>query len=115
MDSDDLLKVGLVLLAVFVLFPLFFGAVFLPSLAGFGHVGMGIGGVGLLFWLAASLLPLLVLLGVGYLLYTVVTGDDEDRAIEELRAAYARGELTDEEFENRYDRLTRTDGADDDW
>ncbi|ELZ09299.1 hypothetical protein C479_10775 [Halovivax asiaticus JCM 14624] len=115
MDSDDLLKVGLVLLAVFVLFPLFFGAVFLPSLVGFGHAGMGIGGPGMLLWMATGLLPLLVLLGVGYLLYTVLASDDEDRAIEELRAAYARGELTDEEFENRYERLTRTDGTDDDW
>lgn len=115
MDSDDLLKAGLVLLAVFVLLPLILGALFLPALLGFGHTGMGVGGAGMMLWMASGLLPLLVLLGVGYLLYTLLSDDDGDRAIEELRAAYARGELTDEEFENRYDRLTRTDGADDDW
>ncbi|MFC3958827.1 SHOCT domain-containing protein [Halovivax cerinus] len=107
MDSDDVLKAGLVLVAAFVLLPLLLGVMALPMLLGFGHTGMGIGGVGVLLWLVAGLVPLVVLVGIGYLLFTALSGDGEDRAIEELRAAYARGELTDEEFENRYERLRR--------
>ncbi|WP_246282678.1 SHOCT domain-containing protein [Natronomonas halophila] len=33
----------------------------------------------------------------------------EDTALEKLRVAYARGELADEEFETRRERLKRED------
>jgi putative membrane protein len=63
-------------------------------------------GVGMmLFWLV-------VLLGVAYVLYRglvsrTATGTDSDPALEELRLAYARGDLTAEEFEERRERLQR--------
>lgn len=61
--------------------------------------------------LAAVLMQLLfvaVIVGIGYLLYRAITGsDDSDRALEELRLAYARGELSDEEYEQRRDALER--------
>lgn len=50
-----------------------------------------------------------LLLGAGYLGYRALTPDGEptDRALEELRVAYARGDLTDDEFEKRRERLQR--------
>lgn len=64
-------------------------------------------------WLVAvgillQLLLLVVLVGAGYLLYRAVVGTGGgDRALEELRVAYARGDLTDEEFESRKATLER--------
>lgn len=54
------------------------------------------------------LLFLLVLVGLGYLLYKGIangTLSPQDRALEELRVAYARGELTEDEYEQRRDAL----------
>ncbi|MFC4541651.1 SHOCT domain-containing protein [Halosolutus amylolyticus] len=58
-----------------------------------------------------QLLFLAALVGLGYLLVRAIAGTDErsDRALEELRLAYARGELSDEEYEQRRDALERTD------
>jgi putative membrane protein len=44
-----------------------------------------------------------------YLLYRAVTGgeSDSDQAMEELRLAYARGDLTDEEYEQPKTALER--------
>jgi uncharacterized membrane protein len=39
--------------------------------------------------------------------------DGEDDALEELRARYARGELTDEQFERKLDRLLETETLED--
>lgn len=66
--------------------------------------GMGPGTLGWLW----PLLWLAIIVGVGYMLYSLLRGPDDqqtDSAIEELRAAYARGELSDEEFERRLERL----------
>ena len=52
-----------------------------------------------------SLLAALVV--AGYLAFRALTDStQEDAALEELRRAYARGDLTDEEFERRRERLT---------
>ncbi|WP_394739319.1 SHOCT domain-containing protein [Natronococcus roseus] len=53
-----------------------------------------------------------VILGVGYLPYSVRVDSSSrrsDPALEVLRVAYARGELSDEEFEKRRDRIRRED------
>ena len=76
-------------------------------------------GFGLPLWTVILLaLPLAVLAGVGYVLYRLVVDrggpDDEtdDAAIAELRRAYARGDLSDEEFDRRERRLaTETRGS----
>ena len=39
--------------------------------------------------------------------------DEESDALDELRARYARGELTDEEFERKLDRLLETETLED--
>lgn len=55
---------------------------------------------------ALSQLAFVVLLAASaYLVYRAVAGDDRDRALEELRAAYARGDIDDDEYERRKDRL----------
>jgi putative membrane protein len=63
------------------------------------------------WWLLASLLgralTLLVVLGVGYLVYRALTesGAGTDAAMDELRLAYARGDIDDEEYERRRQTL----------
>lgn len=113
MTTDDLLRALLVLVAVVLLAPLLGMAVFVPALFGLGPGGMMGGGMGL-WWLFSGLVPLILVVGAGYLLYSAL-GADRDRtdpAVEELRAAYARGDLTDEEFDARYERLRRADDGD---
>ncbi|GAB3686718.1 hypothetical protein GCM10028857_19280 [Salinarchaeum chitinilyticum] len=77
---------------------------------GSGHMwGMDDGAAGWLFVVGAvfQLLFLALVVGGGYLGYKALTSESDatDPAIEELRTAYARGDLDDEEFERRRDRL----------
>lgn len=68
---------------------------------GGGMMGGGFGmlGGGMFLW------PLLFIAGLGLLVYYMVSGRDDsassDEALETLRNRYARGELSDEEFEER--------------
>ena len=61
-------------------------------------------------WIVMWFVMLGILLGGGYLLYRALRNSrgDSDPALEELRTAYARGELSAEEFEERRNRLQRT-------
>jgi putative membrane protein len=117
-NSTDRQLVWVVLAIVAALFVL-------PMFAmGFGVMGMGPtmgdhthhdtwdandGAADWLFVVGAvfQLLFLAVVVGAGYLAYRALTdGDDAtDPAMEELRTAYARGEIDDEEFERRRERL----------
>jgi putative membrane protein len=79
---------------------------------GFGGM-MGYGGTGGWWPLVGMLVPLvflLILLGGGYLVFRRMSETQTSRnpAMEELRTAYARGDLTDEEFEARRDRLEQS-------
>ncbi|GAA0657172.1 SHOCT domain-containing protein [Salarchaeum japonicum] len=118
-NSDDTRLVTLLLIII--------GAVFIVPLflMGFGMMGVGpmMGGMWgghmwddgtmpgwvLIVGFVMQLLFLAALVGGGYLLYRTLTGDGEesDQALEELRLAYARGELTDEEYEQRRENLQR--------
>jgi putative membrane protein len=109
-ESDDLLRVALVALALLVVAPVLVMAVMAPMMGVWWTSGaMGSGtmtGGGGLWWVGAMLLPLLVLAVLGYTAYRLVAGrDDGDAALEELRLAYARGDLSDEEYETRRERL----------
>lgn len=112
---------GLVLLGALVLLPTIGMGVL-----GYGHMGGGIWGGGMwgdgmwngaipvwaFLFAAISQLAFFGLLALGaYLLYRALTGDDRstDPALEELRVAYARGDLSEEEFERRRDTLQRHD------
>lgn len=105
--------------------------VLLPALVvGFGMLGIGMmgyggmmggmwgGGMGsttavpgwaYLLWMFARILLLVVVIGAGYLLYRGLVGDEseDDAALEELRLAYARGDLSDDEYERRRETLRR--------
>jgi|GEM_PF-110997 len=79
---------------------------------GMGHMWDGDGTAPTwLFVLGAvmQLAFLAVLVAAGYLGYRALVRRDggDDRAIQELRTAYARGDLSDEEFERRRERLER--------
>ena len=84
---------------------------------GYGYDGMpgAYGGTGYgippLWGIGMMLVFLVVFLGIGYILYrTLVRGKHafaaKEPALEELRMAYARGELTQEEFEERRKTLS---------
>ncbi|MFC7154059.1 SHOCT domain-containing protein [Halomarina halobia] len=90
--------------------------ILLPALVmGFGMMGFGMPMIGwgagrAPGWMVAvsavmQIAFVLLLVGLGYLFYRTATGGG-DGAMEELRRAYARGELTDEEYEQRRERLS---------
>ncbi|MFD1514384.1 SHOCT domain-containing protein [Halomarina rubra] len=78
-----------------------------------GYGGMMYGNsVGSGWWIvgvALQFLFLLLVLGGSYFVVRRLFGqtESEDSALEELRRAYARGDLSDEEYETRKDRLER--------
>lgn len=103
--------VVLALVAALVIVPTF-GMMWAGPMMG-GMWGTGMWGVdrasGWMFivGMGMQLLVLAVIVGAIYLGYRAVTtpGESTDPAVAELRAAYARGDLTDEEYERRRDRL----------
>lgn len=112
-SQRDLTTLLLVLLGVVVLWPIVmmgFGG--MMGYGGMGFGGMmngpygGSGGFGVL-GIVLQLAFLLVLLGGGYLLVRRILDQQQshDTALEELRVAYARGDLSDEEFERRRETL----------
>lgn len=58
-------------------------------------------------WAVIGLVGLAIVGGFGYLLYRVsrADGEETDPALEELRAAYAEGDLSYEEFDERREQL----------
>jgi putative membrane protein len=112
-----LLTIVLAIIGALVVFPVLFmgfGMMGTGSMMGgmWGHETWGSGtasGWMLLVSVLIRGLFLAAVLGTGYLVYRSITKHDRnsDRALEELRLAYARGELSDEEYETRRERLER--------
>jgi len=112
-ENNDLVRLLLLLVAIVLLLPVLMMVFAWPMMGmwGGGHMwdgGMwnGTGEPGL--WLGMWIVPLVIFLGGGYLLYRAVTqpgSEGTDAALEEVRLAYARGELSEEEFEERRRRL----------
>lgn len=113
--DDSLLRTIVLVIATILLLPVIVMIVVMPIAGpwGVGHMGDGSAwnGTGATWmWLLVSVVPALVLLGVGSLLYRATHRSGtrrSDAAVEALRTAYARGELSDEEFEERRERLQR--------
>lgn len=118
-DSDETRPVTLllVIIAAVIIFPLLFMGF---GMAGFGPMAGGMWGSHMwgdgtmsswmfVVGIVMQLLFLAALVGGGYLVYRAITRNesDSDQALEELRLAYARGELTDEEYEQRREALER--------
>ncbi|MDT3437186.1 SHOCT domain-containing protein [Haloarcula sp. 1CSR25-25] len=119
-NSDDtrLVTILLVIIGAFVILPMVFmgfGVMGFGSMMGGGMWGNGMWGGGTMSgWmvfagLVMQLLFLAALVGGGYLVYRAVvdTESGSDKALEELQLAYARGELTDDEYEKRRATLER--------
>lgn len=113
-SSDDLLRMVLIILGVIVLFPLLMMVFAMPMMGmmGWWWDGRMAGGLSPLWGMGMMLVWLVVLVGIGYLLYRGLVGSvggavPADPALEELRMAYARGDLSEEEFEERRQKLAR--------
>ena len=114
-NNDALVRTLLIVVAVVLLVPFLLMAFAMPMMGlwGWGHMWNGgmWDGTGMSWaWLLMWLVFLLVVVGIGYLLYSAAGRPAEtetDPALEELRIAYARGELSEEEYEKRRERLRR--------
>ena len=112
--SDGLLRAVLLVLAVIVLLPVLMMVFAMPMMGMMGwwwNGGMA-GGLSPLWGVGMMLVWVLVLGGSGYLLYRGFAGragssGTTDPALRELRMAYARGDLSEEEFEERRTKLSR--------
>lgn len=105
--SDDTIKL---VLAIIVLGPMLMMIAFpLMGMWGGGMMGgYGMYGGSSLWGIGMSLVWLVVLVGGGYLVYRWLSGSGSigsDRALEELRVAYARGDISEEEYEQRRSKL----------
>lgn len=110
-DTNTLLRTVLIIVAAVLLIPVVLMVLFAPMMGmmGWGSWGMnngmtGLSWMGLMSWL----LVFLVLAGVGYvLMWGLSAAENESRnsAHDELHRAYARGDLTDGEYEERRQRL----------
>ena len=121
-DGLDTRTLVLLLVAAVILWPLLTmglgGGMMGTGMMGGGMWGghmWGDGGVSgwwLLVGLLGRVLSLLVVVGVGYLIYRALTESDggTDEAMDELRLAYARGDIDDEEYERRRKTLERDEG-----
>ncbi|EMA61371.1 SHOCT domain-containing protein [Halorubrum lipolyticum] len=115
-DRLDTTTVLLLILGAVILLPLLTMGMGFGGMMGYGGAtGYGgmmgqygtTGGWWPLVGMLVPLVSLLVLIGGGYLLVRRAseTQTPHNPAMEELRLAYARGDLTDEEFETRREKL----------
>jgi len=111
----DTTTILLLILGAIILLPLLTMGMGFGGMMGYGGM-VGYGGTTSGWWPFVRMLfsrssSLLILLGGGYLVFRRMseTQTSQDPAMEELRTAYARGDLTDEEFEARRERLERSE------
>ncbi|MDL5363207.1 SHOCT domain-containing protein [Halalkalicoccus sp. NIPERK01] len=110
----DTTTIVLLILGAIIVLPLLTMGMGFGGMMGYGGMMGGYGTTSGWWPLVGMLVPLvflLVLLGGGYLIFRRVTESQSSRnpAMEELRMAYARGDLTEEEFETRRDKLERSE------
>lgn len=105
-QNDSWLRLILVILAIILLAPMLMMVFAFPIMGGW-MMGPGYGGQISVWGWGMMLVPLLFVLGLGYILYRALTRENSgnDAALEELRMAYARGDISEEEFESRREQL----------
>lgn len=108
----DTTTVLLLVLGAILVLPLLVMGLGLSGMMGYGGMmdhSAGTGGWWPVVGMIVPLAVVLLLLGGGYLILRESggAGATGDPAMEELRMAYARGDLTDEEFEARRETLER--------
>lgn len=106
----SLIWVVLAIVAALFVLPLYGMMGFGPMMGGmWGDHMWGVSGASgwmLLIGIGMQLLFLAVIVAAIYLGYRATTQEEStDPALEELRAAYARGDLSDDEYERRRERL----------
>jgi len=111
-ERDRPLRLILIVVASILIIPLVLMAVMMPMMWMVGGMETG-GAVSMspVWGIGMMLVFLLIVLGVGYALYRTLAQagiSSGDPAVEELRVAYARGELSQEEFEQRREALKET-------
>ncbi len=110
----DTTTIVLLILGAIILLPLLTMGMGFGGMMGYGGMMGQYGGTGGWWPFIGMLVPiifLLILLSGGYLVFRRMTESQSSQnpAMEELRTAYARGDLTDEEFETRRDQLKRSE------
>ncbi|GAA0642432.1 SHOCT domain-containing protein [Halorubrum ezzemoulense] len=113
-DQLDTTTILLIVLGAFILLPLLTMGMGFGGMMGYGGMMGQYGTTGGWWPLIGMLVPvifLLALLGGGYLIFRRMseTQTSHNPAMEELRLAYARGDLTDEEFEARREKLEQSE------
>ncbi len=105
-DSSDLVRHLVLIVALVILMALLVLVLGWPAMGVWsGHHMWGSAGTS---WLLVWLVGILLLIGGLYIvvrLHRQSVGGDEDQAMEALRLAYAQGEFSYEEFEERRERL----------
>ncbi|WP_129115934.1 SHOCT domain-containing protein [Halegenticoccus tardaugens] len=109
----DTMTIILLILGAIIVLPMLTMGMGFGGMMGYGGMMGGYGTTGgwwPLVGMLVQLVFLLILLGGGYLVFRRMTESEasQNPAMEELRMAYARGDLTDEEFETRRDTLERS-------
>lgn len=104
----------LLVLTVVIILPLLTLGMRFGGMMGYDGM-MGRYGTTNLWWpligMLAQLIILFLLLGAVYLIFSRLTKQQASRdpALEELRLAYARGDISDEEFETRREKLKQSE------
>ncbi|MFO7926350.1 MAG: SHOCT domain-containing protein [Halobacteriota archaeon] len=106
----DTTTILLLILGALIALPLLTMGMGFGGMMGYGGMMGQYGSTGGWWPFVGMLIPLvflLVLIGGGYLVFRrgIDSRSARDPAIEELRKAYARGELSEEEFDDRRRRL----------
>lgn len=106
--TDGILRIALIVVAIIVLAPILMMAFMMPFMGMWGGGMMGNYGWSPLWGVGMMLFWLVVLAGGAYLAYRWLSpGVTTDSALRELRLAYARGDISDEEFEERRRKLNQ--------
>ncbi|WP_324761125.1 SHOCT domain-containing protein [Haloarcula montana] len=110
----DTTTIILLILGAIIVLPLLTMGMGFGGMMGYGGMMGGYGttsGWWPLVGMLVQLVFLLLLLGGGYLVFRRVTESQSSRnpAMEELHMAYARGDVTEEEFETRRNKLERSE------